>query len=109
MSTALEDVRLHSSGPDVARAVSEPVLLALGARAGLDVSRLDELALALGIAIAAAVPGPVTTDLRRAGGRVSVTVSPVAHDRLVGRRSLLEGLVPSVVADGDALALSLDV
>jgi hypothetical protein len=32
----------------------------------------------------------------------------VAHDRLIGRRSLLEGLVPSVVADGDALALSLD-
>ena len=54
MAIAPEDVRLHSSGPDVARAVSEPVLLALGARAGLDVSRLDELALALGIAIAAA-------------------------------------------------------
>ena len=52
MAIAPEDVRLHSSGPDVARAVSEPVLLALGARAGLDVSRLDELALALGIAIA---------------------------------------------------------
>jgi len=108
MATALEDVRLRSSGPDVARAVSEPVLLALGARAGLDVSRLDELALALGIAIAAAVPGPVTTDLRRAGGRVSVTVSPVAHDRLLGRRTLREGLVASVVADGDAIALSLD-
>jgi hypothetical protein len=108
MATALEDVRLRSSGPDVARSVSEPVLLALGARAGLDVSRLDELAIALGIAIAAAVPGPVRTDMRRAGGRVSVTVSPVAHDRLLGRRTLLEGLSGSVVADGDTIALSLD-
>src|SRR5436309_219614 len=35
MATALEDVRLHSSGPDVARAVPQPVLLALVARAGL--------------------------------------------------------------------------
>jgi hypothetical protein len=108
MATALEDVRLRSSDPDVARAVSEPVLLALGARAGLDVSRLDELALALGIAIAAAVPGPVTTDLRRTAGRISVTVSPVAHDRLLARRKLLEGLVASVVEDGDAIALTLD-
>ena len=91
MAIAPEDVRLYSSGPDVARAVSEPVLLALGARAGLDVGRLDELALALGIAIASAVPGPVTTDLRRAGGQRSVTVSPVAHDRLAGRRSAARG------------------
>jgi hypothetical protein len=108
MATAREDVRLCSSAPDVARAVSEPVLLALGARAGLDVGRLDELAIALGIAIAAAVPGPVTTDMRRAGGCISVTVSPVAHDRLLGRQTLLEGLVASVVADGDGIALSLD-
>jgi hypothetical protein len=108
MAIVPEDVRLHSSCPVVARAVSEPVLLALGARAGLDVSRLDELALALGIAIASAVPGPVTTDLRRTGGSVSVTVSPVAHDRLAGRRTLLEGLAASVVADGDAVALTVD-
>ena len=50
----------------------------------------------------------MTTDLRRAGGSVSVTVSPVAHDRLAGRRTLLEGLAASVVEDGDAIALSLD-
>lgn len=108
MATALEDVRLHASGPGVARAVVEPVLLALGARAGLDVGRLDELAMALEVAIAAAVPGPVTADLRRAGGHVCVTVSPVAHERLQGRWALLEGLAASVVADGDAIALSLD-
>jgi hypothetical protein len=108
MATAPEDVRLHASGPAVAKSVAGPVLLALGARAGLDVGRLDELAIALDIAIAAAVPGPVTADLRRAGGRVSVTVFPVAHDRLRGRRTLLEGLAASVVAHGDAIALSLD-
>jgi hypothetical protein len=108
MATSPEDVRLHASGPALARAVAEPVLLALGARAGLDVGRLDELAIALDIAIAATVPGPVTADLRRAGGRVTVTVSPVAHERLRGRRTLLEGLAASVVSDGDAIALSLD-
>jgi hypothetical protein len=108
VATAPEDVRLHSSGAAVARAVAEPVLLALGARAGLDVGRLDELAIALDIAIASAAPGPVTTDLCRAGGRVTVTVSPVARDRFRRRRTLLEGLAASVVADGDAIALSLD-
>ena len=99
---------MRASDPTLAKAVAEPVLLALGARAGLDVGRLDELAIALGIAIGSAVPGPVTTDLRRAGTRISVTVSPVAAERLRGRRVLLEGLSASVVEDGDAIALTLD-
>jgi hypothetical protein len=103
-----EDVHMRSSDPAVARTVAEPVLLALGVRAGVDVDRLDELAIALGIAIAAAVPGPVRTHLSRAGTRISVTVSPVARDRLQGRRVLLQGLSASVVEDGDAIALSLD-
>jgi hypothetical protein len=80
----------------------------IGAGPGQGRWRLDELAIALDIAIAATVPGPVTADLRRAGGRVTVTVSPVAHERLRGRRTLLEGLAASVVSDGDAIALSLD-
>ena len=108
MMTVPEDVRLHASCPVVARSVAGPVLLALGARAGLDVGRLEELAIALDIAIAAAEPGPVTANLRRAGGHVSVTVSPVADDRLRDRRQLLEGLAASVVSDGRAIALSLD-
>ena len=108
MPTASEDVRLHASGPAVAKAVVEPVLLALGARAGIDVGRLDELAIALGIAIGSAASGPVTADLRRSGGRISVTVSPVAPDRLRGRRTLLEGLSADVVADADVIVLTLD-
>lgn len=99
---------MRASDPAVARAVAEPVLLALGVRAGLDVGQLDEFAIALGIAIGSAIPGPVKTDLHRAGTRVSVTVSPVAADRLQGRRALLEGLSASVVEDGDAIALTLD-
>ena len=99
---------MRASDPTLAKAVVEPVLLALGVRAGLDVGRLDELAIALGIAIGSAVPGPVKTDLRRAGTRISVTVSPVAAERLRGRRVLLEGLSASVVEDGDAIALTLD-
>ena len=44
MATAPEDVRLHSSGAAVARAVAEPVLLALGARAAAGhVAARDEL------------------------------------------------------------------
>jgi hypothetical protein len=50
----------------------------------------------------------VTTHLRRHGGSVTVTVSPIAGDRLQGRRVLLEGLPASVVENGDALALTLD-
>jgi len=108
MPNAPEDVRLHASDPAVAKAVAEPVLLALGARAGFDIERLDEFAIALDIAIGLAVPGPVRADLRRTGGRLSVTVSPVAPDRLRGRRTLLAELTASVVEDGDAIALTLD-
>ncbi len=108
MPTAPEDVRLHASDPAVAKAVAEPVLLALGARAGFDVERLDEFAIALDIAIGLAVPGPVRADLRRTGGRLSVTVSPVAPDRLRGRRALLAELTAGVAEDGDAIALTLD-
>jgi hypothetical protein len=108
MATATEDVRLQASDPTVAKAVFGPVLLALGARAGLDVGRLDELVIALEVAIGSVAPGPVTADLRRNGASVSVTVSPVARDRLRGRRILLEGLAASVVEDGDAIALTLD-
>jgi hypothetical protein len=108
MSTAPEDVRLQASDPAVAKAVAAPVLLALGARAGFDVGRLDEFAIALDIAIASAVPGPVRADMRLTGGRLSVTVSPVAPDRLHGRRVLLEGLAAGVAENGDAIALTLD-
>jgi hypothetical protein len=108
MATVPEDVRLHASDPVVAKAVAEPVLLALGARAGFDVGRLDEFAMALDIAIGMALPGPVRADLRRAGGRLSVSVSPVAPDRLRGRRSLLAELAAGVAEDGDAIALTLD-
>jgi hypothetical protein len=108
VATASEEVRLYASAPDVANAVVEPVLLALGARAGLDVGRLDELAAGLELAIASVAPGPVTADLRRVGRRLSVTVSPVEPERLRSRRTLLDALAASVVADGDAIALSLD-
>jgi hypothetical protein len=108
MAAPPDDVRLQASDAAVAKAVIEPVLLALGARAGLDVERLDELAIALDIAIGSAVPGPVTADLRRAGGRVSVSVSPVAPERLEGRRVLLQELSATVAEDGDAIALTLD-
>lgn len=108
MATAPEEVRLQASDSAVARAVVGPVLLALGARAGLDVGRLDELAAALDIAIGSAAPGPVTMELRRTEASVTVAVSPVAPDRLRGRRVLLEGLSASVVEDGDAIALTLD-
>jgi hypothetical protein len=108
MATAAEDVRLQASDGAVAKAVFGPVLLALGARAGLDVGRLDELVIALDVAIGSAAPGPVTAQLRRNGGSVSVTVSPVARDRLKSRRILLEGLAASVAEDGDAIALTLD-
>jgi hypothetical protein len=108
VASAPEDVRLQASDPAVAKAVVGPVLLALGARAGLDVGRLDELAIALDIAIGSAVPGPVTADLRRNGGSVTVTVSPVARGRLQARRVLLEGLSASVAEDDDGIALTLD-
>jgi hypothetical protein len=46
--------------------------------------------------------------MRLTGGRLSVTVSPVAPDRLHGRRVLLEELAAGVAENGDAIALTLD-
>ena len=57
-------VSLRVLGSAPAAAVAEPVLLALGARAGLDVARLDELAMALELAV------------RRAGRPLLIELTP---------------------------------
>ena len=44
-----DTVNLRVLGAAPATAVAEPLLLALGARAGLDVGRLDELTMAFGL------------------------------------------------------------
>ncbi len=100
-----DDVRLRILASTSARDVAEPVLLALGARAGLDVERLDELAVAFGLVVGAAAPGPVAVGLLRLDQSLTVTVSPIDADRLRRRRSLLDELTPVVAADGDRIDL----
>jgi len=93
-------VSLRVLGSAPATAVAEPLLLALGARAGLDVARLDELAMALGLAVRRA-GRPLVIELTPASGRLTVAVWPLAPGGLRECREVLRGLVGAVEVDDD--------
>jgi hypothetical protein len=80
--------------------VAEPVLLALGARAGLDVGRLDELAMALDLALRRA-GRPLVIELTPAAGRLTVAVWPLAPGGLRECQEVLRRLVGAVDVDDD--------
>lgn len=97
MPDAVEEVRLRVASAERAAAVAEPVVTALGARAGIPVAALDELIAALALVLRAAVP-PVTIDISRDGTGVAVAVEPVPEARLAPRRPILDGLGPALTA-----------
>jgi hypothetical protein len=92
-----------SGGIDPAR-ISEPLVLSAGARAGIDVVRLQELVTAVEIAARSSPPGAAVTiliDVAPEG--MTVSVRPVAGGRLEARLFFLRRLVGSVdIADGEA-------
>ena len=93
-------LRLLGSAP--VAAVAEPVLLALGARAGIDVSRLDELAMALQLAVRRA-GRPLVIELTPDAGRLTVAVRPLEPGGLRDCQEALSRLVAAVeVADDGA-------
>ncbi|HYX85843.1 MAG TPA: hypothetical protein VE777_12800 [Gaiellales bacterium] len=100
-----DEVMLRVPAATSARAVAEPVLLALGARAGLNIEGLDSLSAAFGVVLGTAGPGTLTIVLRRDDRCLRVTVAPVAPDRLARRRGLLEELAPAYSADGGRIDL----
>ena len=93
-------VSLRVLGSAPAAAVAEPVLLALGARAGLDVGRLDELAMALDLALRRA-GRPLVIELTPAVGRLTVAVRPLAPGGLRECQEVLRRLVGTVDVDDD--------
>jgi hypothetical protein len=99
-------VSLRVLGSASAAAVAEPVLLALGARAGLDVGRLDELAMALRLAVRRA-GRPLLIELTPATGRLTVAVRPLEPDGLRECREALSSLVAAVEVadDGEGLVM----
>jgi hypothetical protein len=101
-----ETVSLRVLGAAPATAVAEPVLLALGARAGLDVSRLDELAMAFGLAVRGA-GRPLVIELTPAPGVLTIVVRPVEPSGLAECREVLDRLVGAVEVEGDGRGLVL--
>jgi hypothetical protein len=97
-------VSLRVLGAAPAAAVAEPVLLALGARAGLDVARLDELVMALELAVRRA-GRPLLIELTPVPGRLTVAVRPLEPAGLRECREVLRRLVATVEVDGDGEGL----
>ncbi len=88
---------------EVARAVTGNLVLAVGARTGLGVDRLDELAMAADLVLARA--SRVTVALTAGDAWLEVMVRP-ADARWVGEnRGLLESLVAEVREADDAVVL----
>jgi hypothetical protein len=108
MPDALEHVRLRVASAERAAAVAEPVVTALGARAGIAVAALDELAAALALVLRAAV-APVTIDISRDAAGVAVGVEPVPEARLAPRRAILDGLGPALSAVEARVVLRAEV
>ncbi len=99
-------VTLRVLGAAPATAVAEPLLLALGARAGLDVGRLDELTMAFGLA-ARRAGRPLSVDLTPGDGTLTVLMRPVGAAGLADCRQVLDRLVGAVEVQGDGEGLLL--
>jgi hypothetical protein len=92
-------VSLRVLGEAPAAAVAEPVL-ALGARAGLDVAVLDELVMAVELAVRGA-GRPLLIEVTPDEGRLTVAVRPIEPTGLRECRQTLRRLVTDVEIDGD--------
>ena len=97
-------VSLRVLGAAPAAAVAEPVLLALGARAGLDVAVLDELVMAVELAIRGA-GRPLLIEVTPDEGRLTVAVRPLEPEGLRACGQALRRLVTDVEIDGDGAGI----
>ena len=93
-------VSLRVLGEAPAAAVAEPVLLALGARAGLDVAVLDELVMAVELAVRGA-GRPLLIEVTPDEGRLTVAVRPIEPAGLRECGPALRRLVTDIEIDGD--------
>lgn len=97
-------VSLRVLGEAPAAAVAEPVLLALGARAGLDMAAIDELVMAVELAMRGA-GRPLLIEVTPDNGRLTVAVRPLEPEGLRACRQTLRGLVTDVEIDGDGTGI----
>jgi hypothetical protein len=97
-------VSLRVLGEAPAAAVAEPVLLALGARAGLDVAVLDELVMAVELAVRGA-GRPLLIEVTPDAGHLTVAVRPLEPEGLRACGQALRRLVTAVEIDGDGAGI----
>jgi hypothetical protein len=97
-------VSLRVLGAAPAAAVAEPVLLALGARVGLDVAALDELVMAVELAVRGA-GRPLLIEVTPDVGRLTVAVRPLEPEGLRACGQALRRLVTDVEFDGDGAGI----
>jgi len=97
-------VSLRVLGAAPAAAVAEPVLLALGARAGLDVAVLDELVMAVELAIRGA-GRPLLIEVTPDEGRLTVAVRPLEPEGLRECGEAVRRLVTELEIDRDGAGI----
>ena len=97
-------VSLRVLGAAPAAAVASSAPLALGARAGLDVAALDELVMAVELAIRGA-GRPLLIEVTPDKGRLTVAVRPLEPAGLRECGQTLRRLVTEVEIDGDGTGI----
>ncbi len=98
-------ITLRVHGTVAIAPLAEPLVIAMGARAGVDVIAIDELVTALElVSRAASTDVPRTVTVAYDDHSVNVTIEGVDVSRLRGGRSAIDSLVGSVdVRDNEVL------
>ncbi len=101
-------LRVHGAIP--VALLAEPLVVAMGARAGVDVVALDELVAALELvarATTADSPRTIVVDCSR--HTINVSIAPVELDRLRGGQAAIESLVEAMDIHEDGVRLRVGV
>jgi len=96
-------VRLSAQAPQVA--VLTPLTLVLGARAGLSIEQIDDLAMALELLVRNQPTTSRQASFAASKGRLEVSLSDIDHEWLERRTPRLEVLVSEVVGDAGGVRL----
>jgi hypothetical protein len=98
-------ISLEVSGRLDPTSLTEPLIFSAGARAGIDVVRLQELVAAVEIATRSSSDSAITVVIDFAPDCVTISVRPISRERLEARLFFLRQLVRSVDITDDQATL----
>ncbi|MDX6591996.1 MAG: hypothetical protein QOJ13_1192 [Gaiellales bacterium] len=83
----------------------QPLLLAAGARAGLSLEQIDDLAMAIELVLAHASPDDLRAEISIAPGDLQIALMPVDLVWVERRRTMFDALVAEVGGDSGRVML----